>query len=346
MMSLPPEHRPTSAASDLSTSVGGFNRQESVDGRASYSNMGFERRVVWLEEDMELLRRRLRDDLGEANEDDGLSLRTLVLRLDTELAAERRAREALDARMNVLEESIVIERQEREAQLRSFSTELETTMRGLIGRIDDGLSIGAAAMRDQLNQTEDRLRSLVNRVDEGLSASTAALQESLGPSTNVMQMMQMKDCGPDASNMPADCLDQTQPVPANPSANYDQVQQRMVAKVVGGPVSMEAIGSVERTQDGKQPGVGQNNAQTWPACVTPTPPSANVRHASAIRGASPILAPRTEAQGGNPSAFYSLSANSMGSGSHRVPVGGVTNGPPQPQGPGRLSWSLCNGRAS
>merc|ERR1719161_3402999 len=64
-------------------------------------------------------------------------------------------------------------------QLRAFSSELETTMRGLIGRIDEGLSAGAAAMRERTDQTEDRIRGLIKRVDEGLSAGAAALQDTL-----------------------------------------------------------------------------------------------------------------------------------------------------------------------
>ena len=60
--------------------------------------MGFERRVAWLEEDVAVLHKRLRDDCNESSSagtgaagDSGL--RALVARLDGELAAERRSRE-------------------------------------------------------------------------------------------------------------------------------------------------------------------------------------------------------------------------------------------------------------
>jgi hypothetical protein len=125
------------------------------------------------------LHRRVRDECGEGNSSGDSGLRALVARLDGELSAERRSREALEARMTHLEDSIRHERKGREAQLRGFSAELETTMRGLIGRIDEGLSAGAAAMSERTDATEARLRGLIKRVDEGLSAGAAALQDTL-----------------------------------------------------------------------------------------------------------------------------------------------------------------------
>jgi len=102
-----------------------------------------------------------------------------VARLDGELEAERLARDGLSARMKQLEDSILQERMERQMQLRGFSTELEATMRGLIGRIDEGIAAGATLMRERTDETEARLRSLIQRVDVGLSAGAAALQEPI-----------------------------------------------------------------------------------------------------------------------------------------------------------------------
>lgn len=154
----------------------------STEAGSTQGQPGFERRVAWLEEDVAVLHRRLRDECNEggsvgASGDSGL--RALVARLDGELSAERRSRESLEARIVSLEDSIRHERKERETQLRSFSSELETTMRGLIERIDDGLSLGATAMAERTNDTEDHLRRLILRVDEGLSAGAAALQDTL-----------------------------------------------------------------------------------------------------------------------------------------------------------------------
>jgi len=139
----------------------------------------FDRRVAWLEEDVAVLHRRLRDECNEGTVAGDNSLRALVGRLDSELSAEKLSREAMEARMGHLEESIRHERKEREAQLRGFSGELETTMRGLISRIDEGLSAGAETMRERTDATESRLRSLIKRVDQGLSAGAAALQDTL-----------------------------------------------------------------------------------------------------------------------------------------------------------------------
>lgn len=163
-----------SSMSDMNTSVGGIS--------VSRQQLGFERRVAWLEEDVSVLQRRLRDECGEggtgcASGDQGL--RALVARLDGELAAERRARGSLEARLAGLEAALMAERKEREAQLQAFSGELESTMRGIIDRIDEGLSVGAARVRERTDQTEVRLRTLISRVDEGLSVGAAALQDTL-----------------------------------------------------------------------------------------------------------------------------------------------------------------------
>lgn len=80
--------------------------------------------------------------------------------------------------MNSLEASVKRDKGEWEANL-SFSTELEGVMRGLIGRIDEGLSAGAASMKERTDQTEVRMRHLIKRVDEGLSAGAAALKDTL-----------------------------------------------------------------------------------------------------------------------------------------------------------------------
>jgi len=165
------------ASSDVNTSASGSMKQ-------SGGHAGFERRVAWLEEDVAVLHRRLRDECvegsggaGNGNGDQGL--RALVARLDGELVAERHLREAMEARMSSLEDAICGERKDREEQLRNFSDELEMTMRGLIGRIDEGLSAGALAMRERTEQTEVRLRTLIKRVDEGLTLGAAALQDTL-----------------------------------------------------------------------------------------------------------------------------------------------------------------------
>lgn len=163
-----------SALSDLNTSVGNVsvNRQQ----------LGFERRVAWLEEDVSVLHRRLQEECGEgsisgARGDQGL--RALVARLDGELAAERRSREALEVRLLSIENAVKEERADREKELHSFSNELEVTLRDLIGRIDDGLSDGASKVRERTNVTEARLQKLISRVDEGLSAGVASLQNTL-----------------------------------------------------------------------------------------------------------------------------------------------------------------------
>lgn len=160
------EAKPTSgvnsqANSELNTSVGGVSHQ----------TQPLERRVAWLEEDVAVIHRRVKLECGEIGGGNAAD--------SGELAAERRARQLLEARMNSLEASVKRDKGEREANLKSFSTELEGVMRGLIGRIDEGLSAGAASMKERTDQTEVRMRHLIKRVDEGLSAGAAALKDTL-----------------------------------------------------------------------------------------------------------------------------------------------------------------------
>jgi len=133
---------------------------------------GFRQKLMDLEVEVPALQQRLQEESGDGAGD--FDSGALLARLEEGLAVERRSRAALTARMSTLEDSIRHERKSREAQLRNFSAELETTMRGLIGRIDTGLSIGAAAMRERTDATENRLRNLIQRVDGALSAGAAA----------------------------------------------------------------------------------------------------------------------------------------------------------------------------
>mmetsp|Transcript_69967 Transcript_69967/g.167956 ORF Transcript_69967/g.167956 Transcript_69967/m.167956 type:complete len:357 (-) Transcript_69967:24-1094(-) len=144
------------------------------------NNGGMERRVAWLEEDMAKLTQRYHEAC-EGFADDP-NTRQMILALTSELAAERHAREMLEIRLTQLEDAVLIERNERESQLSTFSAEIEKHMKALITRIDDGLVAGAAAMRERSDATEVRLRTLIKRVDEGLSAGAAALQDTLSAS--------------------------------------------------------------------------------------------------------------------------------------------------------------------
>lgn len=166
---------------------------------------GVERRLEWIEEDISVLHRRLRTEPQESSTgaagDQGL--RALVARLDGELVAERRAREAVEMRVATLEEALRQERKDRDVQLRGFSSGLETTMRELIERIDESISAGAAAMREKTDATEIRLRSLIQRVDEGLSLGAAALQDTLS-NAGPLFPTEGSDCGHDLMCSPCE----------------------------------------------------------------------------------------------------------------------------------------------
>lgn len=198
MQTLSIASKAPSGISDSNTTVGGAS--------ASRQQLGFERRVAWLEEDVSVLHRRLQGEcgdngLGGAAGDQGL--RALVARLDGELSAERRARESMEARLASVEATLREERAERDAQMNAFSGELEVTLRGLIGRIDDGLSLGASRVRERTDETESRLQRLISRVDEGLSAGAVALQETLCVTEASMELSRPRSPRPARPQSPA-----------------------------------------------------------------------------------------------------------------------------------------------
>lgn len=152
---------------------------------------GYERRLSWLEEDVQMLQRRLRDEVGDplsaGTGDSGL--RQLVARLDGELAAERREREDVQERLTALEQALTRETTERESRLHGFSKELQTTMQALIGRIDESLFKSASTMREKQEATESRLRSLIQRVDKGLTEGVASLKDTIESQSDVAAMV-------------------------------------------------------------------------------------------------------------------------------------------------------------
>lgn len=243
------EAKPTSgvnsqANSELNTSVGGMSHQ----------TQPLERRVAWLEEDVAVIHRRVKLECGEIGGGNGAAdsgLRQLVARLDGELAAERRARQLLEARMNSLEASVKRDKGEREANLKSFSTELEGVMRGLIGRIDEGLSAGAASMKERTDQTEVRMRHLIKRVDEGLSAGAAALKDTLTNTSEKLEKISetpgSRDQRPSRTEPRAAASRGTQsPV------TQQQQQQMLQVRASGGNANPMMSASRQRSPQGSQ----------------------------------------------------------------------------------------------
>lgn len=149
-----------------------------------------EQKLKWLEEDVAVLQARLTavvdgglDDASAANDSKMQALYGRLEKVQAVLAAEQRARDTMKAKVRALEEQVQQERQDRDTQLNAFSTELEDTMKDLIGRIDDTLGSGVATMQERTEATEKRLRLLLQRVDEGLTANAAVLQGTLGPNS-------------------------------------------------------------------------------------------------------------------------------------------------------------------
>jgi len=245
------EAKPTSgvnsqANSELNTSVGGVSHQ----------TQPLERRVAWLEEDVAVIHRRVKLECGEIGGGNAADsgLRQLVARLDGELAAERRARQLLEARMNSLEASVKRDKGEREANLKSFSTELEGVMRGLIGRIDEGLSAGAASMKERTDQTEVRMRHLIKRVDEGLSAGAAALKDTLTNTSEKLEKISetpgSRDQRPSRTEPRVGAASRGTQSPVT----QQQQQQMLQVRASGGNANPMMSASRQRSPQGSQTG--------------------------------------------------------------------------------------------
>lgn len=162
MQRLPGKDHPQ-AMSETNTTVG------AASDLGSRAQLGFERRLAWLEEDVTVLHRRLRDECGEGGPGTALGdqgLRALVMRLDAELSSERRARENLEGKVACFQDALLKQRKEVEAQIRHSTVQMESMMGNLFEKIDKGLSTGAANLRHSTEETELRLRNLMSTLDE------------------------------------------------------------------------------------------------------------------------------------------------------------------------------------
>lgn len=148
-----------------------------------------ERRVDWLCEDLEVVRRRVHNTLGpEATTAEGkavkgggvVRLHSLANQLLGELSEEREWRENLEAELSSIESSLLQERAHREKALETLSVELKETMKSLVRRIDNGLLNGTQELNTRAAKTEAGLKSLIQRVEEGLVTGSKFLQETLG----------------------------------------------------------------------------------------------------------------------------------------------------------------------
>lgn len=106
-----------SVVSDINASSAGADKRLALD-----------RRIAWIEEDVGVLQRRLRDEVNEGKNaavaDSGL--RSLIGRLDGELSAEKRSRKAIKHRIGAAkEQNLKSERQEREERQMSSRQQCE-----------------------------------------------------------------------------------------------------------------------------------------------------------------------------------------------------------------------------
>lgn len=138
--------------------------------------------------------------LGEAKAWDGGSgaaiMRTLILRLQEELAAEDEERERLGRRIASLENAVRSERARRREQIDTHAGRWEEVMKRLKERVEDGISAGAEALKAQTGQTEERLRELIRRADRGLSDGAEALQAELRAASSIAGNMPSRSPSP------------------------------------------------------------------------------------------------------------------------------------------------------
>jgi len=147
----------------------------------------FERRIACLEEDVAMLHRRLRVEFKEGNIDNtgdhaaaksDHNIIQLVEHLDEKLAAESLARQELGARVLAVEKGLTLESSERKDTLSGFSLELQTAIQSVIEKIDQGLTVGAATVREQTQSTEERIRFMMKKVNQSYPHSLGSEWES------------------------------------------------------------------------------------------------------------------------------------------------------------------------
>jgi len=147
----------------------------------------FERRIACLEEDVAMLHRRLRVEFKEGNIDNtgdhaaaksDHNIIQLVEHLDEKLAAESLARQELGARVLAVENGLTLESCERKDTLSGFSLELQTAIQSVIEKIDQGLNVGAASVREQTQSTGERIRFMMKKVNQSYSHSLGSEWES------------------------------------------------------------------------------------------------------------------------------------------------------------------------
>eukprot|EP00929_Paragymnodinium_shiwhaense_P102052 TRINITY_DN65258_c0_g1_i1.p1 TRINITY_DN65258_c0_g1~~TRINITY_DN65258_c0_g1_i1.p1 ORF type:complete len:404 (+),score=77.11 TRINITY_DN65258_c0_g1_i1:100-1212(+) len=142
----------------------------------STSAASFERRLRWLEEDLNLIHQRLLRATGGGGPTSDSALLDLLARLEREAQAERTARKAWLDRCGALEDEIERGRADRLEQVKSFSTELNDTIKSFAVSVEQGLQAGVQRARERAEKTEERLKVLAHKVDEGVDLVKEGMQ--------------------------------------------------------------------------------------------------------------------------------------------------------------------------
>lgn len=157
---------------------------EKSPSTVSVAQQALERRADWLQEDLEVVKRRAAAILGTGDasakckgDEVTHNLQQYANQLVAELQEETKWTEQLEAEISTIESMLSEERSNREKALGTLSCELESTMKSLVGRIDSGLLQGNQELNSRAAKIEAGLRSLIVRVEEGLVSGAKDLQE-------------------------------------------------------------------------------------------------------------------------------------------------------------------------
>mmetsp|Transcript_41081 Transcript_41081/g.113163 ORF Transcript_41081/g.113163 Transcript_41081/m.113163 type:complete len:617 (-) Transcript_41081:143-1993(-) len=215
-----------------------------------------ERRMEWLEEDIGVTQRRLRDTFGlgpgggcKEGAPGVASLQAIALRLEAELAEERRWRDGLEAQVAQMEESLRLERANRGEALQRVSAEFGDTLKGLVDRIDTGLAEETRLLNLRASATEKALQDLVTRVERGLASGTKPLNLAGtggssasgggasgddGPSDGFAKVVSF--AAPPWGNGKCEVVGSTAPAPGSTLANPD-----LAASISSGRIRSDAV---------------------------------------------------------------------------------------------------------
>eukprot|EP00929_Paragymnodinium_shiwhaense_P015096 TRINITY_DN12310_c0_g1_i1.p1 TRINITY_DN12310_c0_g1~~TRINITY_DN12310_c0_g1_i1.p1 ORF type:complete len:304 (-),score=49.24 TRINITY_DN12310_c0_g1_i1:191-1102(-) len=227
----------------------------SNDGHATNIARQLERRLEWIEEDLSVTQRRLRDTLGmepRPGQDEPIceDLKALAHRLEVELAEERKWRMSLDEQLTQVESLLKNERAARSEAIKRLTNDLETSMKALVERIDTSLKAVGLQQSEKAKQSEEALLALIKRVEAGATFAQNVRQYAAAsaPATPLtLAQLQQTHSGRSTPGYPSGTLQGTPLAPRSPARPILRPAAKPAATSRASPVAMRSADSLSQT---------------------------------------------------------------------------------------------------